>query len=143
MINGISHVAIVVGDFEKSLSFYRDLLGFSRVRFRDRPDGMKIAFLARPGHDVRGQYEIELLSYPSPAVLPEEAKLPNTVGMRHVALLVDNIDEVYANLRDKGVEFAREPWMPAPDLAKLCSMTDPNGISIELVQFGTGESQKT
>ena len=140
MINGISHVAMVVGDLEKSLSFYRDLLGFSSARFLDRPDGMKIAFLAQPGHEAGGQYEIELLSYPSPAVLPEEARPANTVGLRHIALVVDNIDEVHANLRAHGVEFAREPWIPSPNLPKLCSMTDPDGISIELVQFGAGES---
>ena len=93
MINGISHIAIVVDGLEKSLSFYRGLLGFSNARFLDRPDGMKIAFLAQPGHEVGRQYEKELLSYPSPTVLPEEARSSNTVGLRHIALLVDNIDK--------------------------------------------------
>ena len=135
MINGISHVAIVVSDFEKSVDFYRDLLGFSSSRFLELPNGMKIAFLARPGHDQGGQYEVELLSNPSDAATPEGAAPSSAVGLRHVALVVDDIDEVYANLRAKGVDFTSEPRIPAPDLPKLCSMKDPDDISIELVQF--------
>jgi len=137
MIEGISHVAIVVADLDKSVSFYRDLLGFSSSRFWELPNGMKIAFLARPGHDSGGRYEIELLSNPSAVPLPEGVDLANTIGFRHVALVVDDIDEMYACLRDKGIDFTGEPRIPGPNLPKICLMQDPDGTAIELVQFMT------
>src|SRR3990170_4800206 len=100
MLRGVANVAVAVTDLERSIGFYRDLLGFSLGRNVELPDGTKIAFV-----DAAGRGEVELMQYPDIAPGSSERK----AGLIHMALQVDALDDMYAQLRGKGVAFQREP----------------------------------
>jgi catechol 2,3-dioxygenase-like lactoylglutathione lyase family enzyme len=115
-LGGIHHVSRSVSDMERSLGFYRDLLGFEVVLdtemsgdMLDREVGLEGAHLrlvelsTGPGHTM-----LELLQYFSPA--PETASLrPCDAGAHHVAVLVDDIETAYRELVGEGVRFTCPP----------------------------------
>jgi len=53
-------------------------------------------------------------------------------GLDHFGLTVSGIDAVAADLKQKGVEFTKEPHSPRPGI-KICFIRGPQGISIELL----------
>ena len=53
-------------------------------------------------------------------------------GLDHFGLAVSGIDAIAADLRQKGVEFTKEPHSPRPGI-KICFLRGPQGISIELL----------
>jgi lactoylglutathione lyase len=53
-------------------------------------------------------------------------------GLDHFGLTVSGIDAVAADLKNKGVEFTKEPHSPRPGI-KICFIRGPQGISIELL----------
>lgn len=53
-------------------------------------------------------------------------------GLDHFGLTVSGIDAIAAELKQKGVEFTKEPHSPRPGI-KICFLRGPQGISIELL----------
>ena len=120
----VNHVNIVVREMARSLTFYVGLLGF-RVTFEAElvgewietvaglPDvSARCVFCQPPGGGAR----FELLEYrmPTGVSLPEDS-VANTLGLRHVALEVDNLDALYDRLVTVSVEFVSPPcWCPFP-----------------------------
>ena len=111
----LHHVSINVEDVDAALSFYTDVLGL-QVR-SDRPDfGFGGAWL-----DAGGQ-QVHLI----------EGKAPHAVG-QHFALLVDDLDGVVAELRQRGVDASD----PSPvGSSRQAFVTDPSGNLVELHQAG-------
>jgi len=153
MIRGIDHLNIVVADMARSLAFYCDVLGGTKTKEAHLEgewiekivglSGVKAhaVFVELPGGGPR----IELLHYHSPegAALPENAK-PNTRGLRHFALRVDDIFAVTARLRAAGVEVWGEPTKVPGGVVKfdeggggktLVYFLDPDGVIIELAEY--------
>jgi catechol 2,3-dioxygenase-like lactoylglutathione lyase family enzyme len=88
-VTGLNHAVLYVRDVERSLSFYRDLLGFRPVDMT--PRGFRgAAFLRAPGstndHDL-GLFEVGGGAGPSSAGRA-------TVGLYHLAWEVDTLDEL-------------------------------------------------
>ncbi len=54
-------------------------------------------------------------------------------GLDHFGLRVSDIDAVAAEMKNKGVEFTKEPHVPRPGI-KICFLRGPEGISIELLE---------
>jgi len=109
----IHHVSINVTDTDDALRFYVDVLGLTERR--DRPDfGIKGAWL-----DAGGQ-QVHLI----------EGDAPPAMG-QHFALLVEDLDAVVAELRDKGLTVSD----PSPVGPGRQSFTwDPAGNLVELNQ---------
>ena len=95
-INSIHHIAIICSNYEKSKSFYTQILGFELIReiYREERQSYK-ADLA-----VNGQYQIELFSFPNP---PKRLSRPEGTGLRHLAFEVDDIDTVVLHLKQKNI----------------------------------------
>ncbi len=151
MIESIDHINLVVGDLERSVRFYVDLLGFKEVR-RARLEGdwieavvgladvcADLVYIEAPDGGLR----IELLEYRSPpgAMIPENA-LPNTLGMRHLAFRVRDMDAVYERLRAAGVAFINPPTSVDGRVVQheagrktLCYFHDPDGVILELAEY--------
>jgi len=53
-------------------------------------------------------------------------------GLDHFGLAVSGIDAIAAELKQKGVQFSKEPHIPRPGI-KICFLRGPQGISIELL----------
>jgi catechol 2,3-dioxygenase-like lactoylglutathione lyase family enzyme len=152
MIRGIDHLNIVVSDMARSLAFYTGLLEFALTKeamlegeWIERIVGLKgvqahAVFIVPPG----GEPRIELLQYHAPAgeTLPQNS-VPNTVGLRHFALRVENIAAVTAKLRAAGVEVRGEPTQVPGGVVEfergsskqLVYLLDPDGVIVELAEY--------
>lgn len=116
-VRGLDHVSVTVADLDRSLEFYRDLLGL-RVREAGEEEGGQMATIVGfPG--VRFRYAdvelgggriLELLQYLEPAGTPIAQRTCDP-GSGHIAFLVDDIDEIYAELIGAGVTVRSAPVM--------------------------------
>lgn len=147
----IDHINIVVSDLDRSVRFYTGLLGFVKVKrtelhgeWIERIVGLKgvhadCVYLNPSGGGPR----IELLCYRTPegAALPETARA-NTIGLRHLALRVSDIDATYDRLKQVGVTFIAPPTAAATTQVRhaegqkhLCYFHDPDGVLLELAEY--------
>jgi catechol 2,3-dioxygenase-like lactoylglutathione lyase family enzyme len=139
----LRHVGIVVRDLERSLAFYRDLLGLSVMRAMDEQGPFLDAILGMSGVKVRtvklansaDAAQIELLAFEDPA--PEIGGPPSLVrvGPTHIAVTVERLDEFYRRMRAAGVSFTTEPRVSPDGGAKVTFCRDPDGTALELVEI--------
>ena len=138
----IRHTGIVVTDMEKSLEFYRDLMGLKPVmdfaekgRFIDtisNAGGIDLRMVKLIAEDGS---MIELLHYVShPQPERGENKLYET-GPTHVAFAVDDVDKTYADWSGKGVKCNSAPVVSPDGKAKVFFCQDPDGTYLEIVQI--------
>ena len=140
-ISKIDHVSVNVNDLAAAKAFFLDLglevLGEWEVegdRVVDRVIGLDnvkdaAVMLGAPG----GQTNIELVQFFTPADKGGIQKLPaNTLGIRHIAFVVDDIEAIVASLKEKGTEIFSE----IQDLEgyRLCYVRGPEGIILELAE---------
>ncbi len=126
MLMRTDHIEIVPEDFERSLKFYCDLLGFSLVeRYElDVPPYVELAYLRQQDAGL------ELLRIEN----PETRQPPGTrAGFRCIAWEVDDMDATLEDFNAKGIETT---WGPRayPDFARA-EICDPDGNAIELRQW--------
>lgn len=122
-ILGIHHVSLIVSDTERSLMFYRDLLGL--IVDAQRPD------LSFPGVWLWvGQQQIHLLELPNPD--PVEDRPQHGGRDRHLALSVKDLDLPAQRLERAGIAFTRSR---SGRRAVFCR--DPDGNAVELVEVGS------
>ncbi len=126
MLNGIHHVAIICSDYQKSKSFYTQVLGFKVIAetYREQRDSYKLDLALADGT------QIELFSFPTP---PVRVNRPEACGLRHLAFRVDSVDEVAVYLGSQGVIM--EP-IRVDELTgkKYTFFQDPDGLPLELYQ---------
>jgi catechol 2,3-dioxygenase-like lactoylglutathione lyase family enzyme len=118
-VSGILHTGLTVSDLDRSVAFYRDLLGLELITQWDSsqpylrtvvgyPDAeLRIALLRLPAApDAVPGHHIELLEYRRPRGSRGDA---NTYipGNGHVAFMVENLDATYAELRARGCASSR------------------------------------
>ncbi len=127
----IRHCGIVVSDMEKSLHFYRDILGLKikvdaleEGEFIDTILGMqKVKVRTVKMAADEGDSLVELLFYHS-----------QPKGASHTAFTVENLDNEYKKLKDQGVKFISEPQVSPNGKAKVALCYDPDGVPVELVE---------
>ncbi len=141
-MKAVRHFGVVVTDLEKSLHFYRDLLGLTIKRdmlehgeFIDAISGMRnIKVRTVKMAADNGDTLVELLCYAShPRKARKNNELPN-IGASHVAFTVENVDEEYKKLQEAGVRFNCPPQISVDGKAKVTFCYDPDGVPVELVQ---------
>ncbi len=131
-INSINHIAIVVDDMEKSLSFWRDALGLELHELRDVPaEASQVAFLPVAGS------EIELVTPTTADSGIAKYLAKRGPGMHHVCLEVDDIEAMLAQLKQKGIRLINEQPRTAAD-GKRYAFIHPestSGVLVELYQL--------
>lgn len=97
MLNKVHHVAIICSDYNVSKNFYTDVLGLTIIRevYRAERASYKLDLA------LNGEYVIELFSFPNPPARPSR---PESVGLRHLAFQVEDLEKVMTRLKEKGVE---------------------------------------
>jgi len=143
-VSGVDHVSVTTANIDRSLGFYRDLLGVTVVD-RDELDDPDLGIVTGlPGAKARcveldlGDGRIlELLEYVEPQGVPI-SQGTNDPGSGHVALAVDDIDAFYERLVEAGVTVRSAPITihdPGPwDGVRVIYTLDPDGVTIELVE---------
>ena len=153
----VNHINIVVADMERSLRFYVGLLGM-RTTFEVELTGAWIETVTGlPGANARcvfcqpegGGTRFELLEYRNPMGSALNANtLPNTVGLRHVAFEVDDLEVWYRRLKEAGAVFLSEPVTVPFGVAgsirkRLCYLHDPDGVIVEIADYVTEAESDT
>ncbi|MCZ6788744.1 MAG: VOC family protein [Chloroflexi bacterium] len=137
MITSHNHSSFTVSDLERSVAFYRDLLGFTEEnRFETRGAGID-QITALPGahlkvaHLLLGGFRLELIEYLSPGGRAIDLST-NNVGSAHIAFYADDVEETYRELSEKGVRFKGSPVAAAHGRPGVAYFLDPDGITLEL-----------
>lgn len=125
-MQGIHHIAIICSDYDRSKSFYVELLGFPILQetYREARESYKLDL------QVGEQAQIELFSFPHP---PDRPNNPEACGLRHLAFKVENLDATVADLSAKGI--AIEP-IRLDELTgkRFTFFKDPDGLPLELYE---------
>ena len=117
------HTMVRVTDVEKSLDFYRDMLGLVELHRKESEQGrFTLIFLAAPGDE---DAQVELTWNWD----PEEYGEGRNFG--HLAYQVDDIYAACQRLMDGGVTINRPPRD-----GYMAFVRSPDGVSIELLQKG-------
>ena len=141
-VKSIRHTGIVVSDMDRSLEFYRDLLGMDVwADFQDN-SAYAQAVTGVPGAHIwmiklqaKDGGSIELLKYLShPQTVPQPRRACD-VGVNHIALHIDDIDSLYENLKQHGIHFNAPPTVSTDGGAKVTYCRDPEGVLVELVEM--------
>ncbi len=145
LTNGISHIAVGVRDMDASLRFYRDLLGFEVVRDEvQATQGTVLPALYQEPHDQRRVATLYWKKGPREAflVLSEHSDKPvsgepiklDQIGIHHYAFWVENLPQVYAELKAKGADFVVPPTVTKTQDGNFNSafLCDPDGILVQL-----------
>jgi len=139
----VGHLGICVRDLERSMRFYRDLLGF-RALTRVEAKGPEVDRMLRlSGVDQetvfleRDGVRLALFAYRTPA--PEgdgEPRPMNRLGLAALMLRVDDLDATLVRFREAGVRVLEETRTEhAAWRSKLVFLCDPDGTLIELIEI--------
>ncbi|MFG1797157.1 VOC family protein [Nocardia sp. NPDC049149] len=128
----LTHVAVLVGDQDKALEFYRDLLGLELRQDLEFPGGrwLTVGPAAQPG--IEFLLEVPAMNPDDTLRAASEARLANGAqGM--LIFTTDAVDETFARLRDAGVQVTQEP-VTQPYGVRDCGFADPWGNNVRFSQ---------
>ena len=137
------HTGITVANLERSLSFWRDVLGFELSHRPHQTGNLASEITGVPGAEIsiavlKGYgHKVELLEYLAPADRKRANLRPCDVGSVHVALTVDNLDAVLEKIAASGWRAAGKPQTlkSGPNAGKrVVYVHDPDGTTIEFMQ---------
>lgn len=140
-VRQMHHVGVVVDDLDSAVAFFVELglkpgdrssAGGPEV---DRIIGVggarsDVAFVETPD----GHGRLELIEFRAPETAPGDPAAPATTpGLRHLAYVVDDVEDVLARLRPHGGELVGE-LVRFGDTFRLCYVRGPAGIIVELAE---------
>ncbi|MGL5942852.1 MAG: lactoylglutathione lyase [Waterburya sp.] len=130
------HTMLRVGDLDKSLGFYCDILGMQLLRRKDYPGGeFTLAFV---GYGDEKDNTVIELTYNWGV-----EKYDLGEGYGHIALGVDDIYGTCDRIKSQGGKVTREPGPMKHGTTVIAFVEDPDGYKVELIQLGTqGSAQK-
>ena len=127
----ILHTMLRVGDLQRSIAFYTQVLGMKLLRTTERPEQ---------------KYSLAFVGYASN---PEQAEIELTynhgvdsyelgTGYNHIAVTVDDLAALLSDLSSVGIEPEKPAFHPGgrEDLPLIAFVTDPDGYRIELIDGG-------
>ena len=148
-INGVHHFSFSVTDLDRTIEFYKEVLGVAvRSRGHNRYETLGTALFGtkwgvnQPQADLEiaflelGGNRIEFIEYKDPKTRPYH-KNPSIAGSAHLALRVDDIEGMRKKIEAAGVEFHSpiNTYMEeGKGEMKWCYFRDPDGIVLELVE---------
>jgi len=148
-LHGVWHFSFTVSDLDRSVAFYRDLLGFELVHVQEQdnaytrrlvgfPDAvLRAAQLAVPGQP-RGlsTHDLELVEYIEPKGSRGDGRI-NDPGAAHLAVTVEDSEAIHRRLSEAGVRFVSPPNAITAGVnegGSACYFFDPDDIVLELLQ---------
>ncbi|MFN7956380.1 MAG: lactoylglutathione lyase [bacterium] len=125
----ILHTMIRVGDLDRSVSFYTDVLGMKLLRRHDYPDGKFTLAFVGFGPESDGAV-IELTHNWG------VEKYDLGTGFGHIALEVPDAYAACAEIKKRGGKVTREAGPMKHGTTVIAFVEDPDGYKIELIQRG-------
>src|SRR5215204_7447916 len=118
------HTRYRVNDLEKTVRFYKDVLGLEEIRRHKSPRGSELAFLKAPGSEEL----IELCHFPGSGPVQVQPDLT------HLAFEVESIEAFGKHLASLGLKFSDGPHLK-PDGGGIAFIDAPEGYEVELIQL--------
>ena len=136
-IRRFTHVAIRVADLDRSVRFYRDLLGFTERNRHVGTGGPSAMMLGNPGAALSAVFlerdgavvELQRLEGDDPTVVTGVQR-----GLSHIGFTVSHLPAALEQVRAAGghvLESSR--YVDAPMGSEVIFVTDPDGTRIELI----------
>lgn len=151
MLESIDHVNIVVNDLPRMVDFYVRVLGFAQTlrvtisgAWIDQTVGLRDVTAECVYLNLPSGPRVELLRYVNPpGAQPQGLGISNTIGLRHMAFRVDDIDAAVARLGDAKVNFfSGIQDVPTSQVTyaggvrkRLVYFHDPEGNLLELCEY--------
>lgn len=117
------HTRYRVNDIERTVKFYREVLGLEEVRRHKSPRGSELVFLKAP----ESEELIELCHYPSAGSVQVQPDLT------HLAFQVDSLEAFAAHAAKFGLKFSDGPTTTSTGTV-FAFIDAPEGYEIELIQ---------
>jgi lactoylglutathione lyase len=121
------HTRYRVNDLERTVKFYKDVLGLAEVRRHKSPRGSELVFLKAP----ESEETIEICHFPSGGPVQVQPDLT------HLAFEVDSLDEFAKHLAKLGVKYSDGPTTSSTGTV-FAFVDAPEGYEIELIQKAKG-----
>lgn len=125
-LNRVHHVAVLCSDYEKSLAFYRDVLGLEVLSEHYRAERQSY----KTDLALNGEFVVELFSFPDP---PKRVTNPEATGLRHLAFEVDDVEAAMNGVVQKGVPCENVRIDPLTG-KKFVFCFDPDDLPIEFYE---------
>jgi len=126
-VTKLLHTRYRVNDLERTVKFYRDVLGLTEIRRHKSPRGSELVFLKAPG----SAEEIEITCFPGSGPVRVQPDLT------HLAFEVENLEEFGRDLARHGLKFSDGPTTSSSGTV-FAFIDAPEGYEIELIQKGKG-----
>jgi len=126
----ILHTMLRVGNLEKSITFYTDVLGMRLLRRKDYPEGkFTLAFV---GYQDECKGSVLELTHNW-----DTDKYDLGSGYGHIAIEVDNVYQACEEVKKRGGKVTREAGPMKHGATVIAFVEDPDGYKIELIQKKT------
>ena len=129
-VKKILHTRYRVNDLEKTVKFYKEILGLEEIRRNKSPRGSELVFLKTPNSEEL----VEITFFPGSGPVQVQPDLT------HLAFEVDSLNEFEKHLAKFGMKFSDGPTM-RPDGSGFAFVDAPEGYEIELMQRATSGAQ--
>jgi len=123
------HTRYRVNDLERTVKFYRDILGLQEVKRHKSPRGSELAFLKAP----ESEELIEICYFPGSESVQVQSDLT------HLAFEVDSLEEFAKHLAAHGLRYSDGPTTTSTGTV-FAFIDAPEGYEIELIQRAVGRS---
>ncbi|KAB0623618.1 lactoylglutathione lyase [Acinetobacter gandensis] len=121
------HTMLRVGNLERSLAFYTEVLGMTLLRKRDYEEGrFTLAFV---GYGDEANHTVLELTHNWDTA---EYELGNAYG--HIAIAVDDAYQACEEIKSRGGNVVREAGPMKGGVTVIAFVEDPDGYKIELIQ---------
>ena len=127
-VGKLLHTRYRVNDLERTVKFYRDVLGLEVVKRHQSPRGSELVFLQAPG----GEELIEITYFPAGGSVQVQPDLT------HLAFAVDSLAEFEKHLAGHGLKFSDGPTTSASGTT-FAFIDAPEGYEIELIEQGSSD----
>lgn len=122
-VGKLLHTRYRVNDLEKTVRFYKEILGLEEVRRHKSPRGSELVFLKAPGSEE----QIEICCYPASGPVQVQPDLT------HLAFEVESLKAFAEHLARHGLKYSDGPTLK-PDGGGFAFIDAPEGYEIELIQ---------
>lgn len=125
IVKKLLHTRMRVDDLEKTVRFYKEILGLEEVSRHQSPRGSELVFISTPNSDEL----IEITHFPGSGPVRVDEDLI------HLAFEVDDLQAFREYIRAKGLEFSDGPTTSQRTGSTFAFIDAPEGYEIELIEY--------
>lgn len=126
------HTRYRLNDLERSVRFYKEVLGLEEVRRHKSPRGSELVFLKAP----QSEEQIELCHFPNSGAVEVQPDLT------HLAFEVASLEEFGKHLERLGLKYSDGPTMRPDGSGGFAFIDAPEGYEVELIQRAQAATAK-